>query len=321
VPILLEGARYARAERTLLAQSGRGRTRRADRLSRMQRCSNRNVQQFARLARNRGVSGGRTACPCVALGNEDSRGDGSRMKIFFSTLTYALTRTLGAVGAAREFSAQILAPNAQSLPVARAIARIRTLADVTVMHDLGSAHLGKARSRQYHSALESGAEIWVSCDDDGEATTDTFRALLSAVACDEPAICLVPMLMRPTVDLQNIEKQRVNIAWDGQLRRIDAGASYVRAKAGGFGLVAINRSALLRIAQANALLTYTDDDQIERNALFADQFTKTGGWLGEDLAFFSRVPSDVRVEALVTGVSYHAGLALDLHQAQLLPSL
>ena len=238
------------------------------------------------------------------------------MKVFISTLTYALTRQLTAIGAAREFSAQLLSPNSQSLPVARAIARLRTLADCQVMHDLGSAHLGKARSRQYHDALQSGADVWVSCDDDCEATTDTMRAMLSGVAGDEPAICLVPMLIRATENAP-----RVNIAWDGMIERLEAGASYVKAKAGGFGLVAINRAALLRVAAANPLMYYRDDDQIERNALFADQFTKNGGWLGEDLAFFSRVPSDVRVEALVKGVSYHAGNALPLDTCRAWPSL
>jgi hypothetical protein len=241
------------------------------------------------------------------------------MKVFCSTLTYALTRQLSAVGAKREFAEQLEAPNAQSLPVARAIARLRTLCDLEVMHDLGSTHLGKARSRQYHAALQSKAEVWVSCDDDCEATTETLRAMLSGVLCDEPAICIVPMIIRTAN--ADVHAQRVNIAWDGLLERLDAGASYVKAKSGGFGLLAINRAALRCIASANPLLTYVDDDKVERNALFADQFTQSGGWLGEDLAFFTRVPPTVRVEALVTGVSYHAGLALDLHMSRLIPSL
>ena len=104
-----------------------------------------------------------------------------------------------------------------------------------------------------------------------------------------------------------------------ELRELASGAKVCKAKAGGFGLVAVSRKALTeqdgRIAffveQQEDGRMFIDDDGHEKVAFFVEQLSGRK-WLGEDLAFFDRLPPSVRVEALLTGRTAHAGQPLEL---------
>jgi hypothetical protein len=77
--------------------------------------------------------------------------------------------------------------------------------------------------------------------------------------------------------------------------------------------VAMSRAAILELAELWSDLTYVDDDGQTRTGIFCE-FIREDCWYRDDYAFFSRVPEHVRVEALLTGVTEHAGYRLRLDQ-------
>lgn len=243
--------------------------------------------------------------------------------IYVTVSTYALGRALGLEAAAAEFNKQVVEPTTDSLPAARTVYKLAQLAfeakeAIGLRVDSGATCIGKARSRAFYAALDSGAEVWVTVDDDVEATAPTLKAMLEAVEPrDEPAICIVPCLLRRNEEAQptvNVDLPRVAV--ERELPRTRAKVR--RCFSGGFGLVAMNRSAMHAVAVEGerGLLNFVDDDGVKKLALFLDMLSIDGEqrtrWIGEDLSFFRRVPPSVRVEALVDGYTSHAGYALNL---------
>jgi hypothetical protein len=241
-----------------------------------------------------------------------------RADVVVTVSAYALGKTLGLEPAMRELERQIQAPDRASLPAARCIARLRSFASVAVRVDTGGTVLGKVRSRHAHDAWELGARIgakvWVSVDDDVEATTSTLRDMLVAVSEPRPRIVVAPYVLRTTkggalvasVDLPRIHTRE---------RLLPSGARLRPVSKSGFGLVAMNRDALAAVRAECGHLAYVDDDGVERLGLFHDDI-RDGQWLSEDLAFFARVPSHVEFEALLTGHTSHAGQSLNLAEVE-----
>jgi len=153
--------------------------------------------------------------------------------------------------------------------------------------------------------------VWVSVDDDVEATTSTLHDMLEAVGVGGRArIVVAPCVLRAAdggaavinVDLPRIVTRERLLTSGARLRPI--------AKAG-FALVAMNRAALEAVRNVSTHLAYVDQDGEERLGLFHSEI-RDGAWLSEDLAFFARVPPHVEVEALLTGHTSHAGQSLNL---------
>jgi hypothetical protein len=128
--------------------------------------------------------------------------------------------------------------------------------------------------------------------------------------------CIAPFWARgpePRVDL--------TLSPCGSSRVLPGGAKLLRATAAGLGLCAISRSALYAIAEANQGLVYDDAAGVRRLALFIEAIRPSDlAWMGEDLAFWSRVPPTVLIEAIVTGTTVHAGRMLDLEMVALAAS-
>jgi hypothetical protein len=230
--------------------------------------------------------------------------------IFVSTMVYQLGRELGAANALAEFTRQLEAaskgePEPEALPVVRAIARLRGMFEVVLHVDCGATSIGRARSRAFHNFVKSGCSTWVSIDDDVEADASTLAALVEAVE-GSTSICIGPCLLRETA--------RVNVMLDRlrEARELPSGARVIGALAGGFGLVAMSRSAAARFATRYAKsLRWVDSDKQAKVAIFHELLVE-GQLYGEDMAFFARTPPGVRVEALATGRTVHAGLELEL---------
>jgi len=227
--------------------------------------------------------------------------------ICVSVSFYALAKQHGAEGARKLVLDQLNATDAESLPAIRTVAMLRELQDCRMWPDFGGAAVGKMRSRAAHAAWTSGADTWVSCDDDVEATGETVRALVEAVSGDDPAVCIAPCLLREA-DVVN-----VGVELDAAIpvRMLPSGGQAVACLGGGFGLVAVNRAALERIREAQKHLAFVDDDGEEKLALFVEEIAD-GRWWGEDLSFFKRMPPGVRVECLIQGATAHEGQILDL---------
>jgi hypothetical protein len=233
------------------------------------------------------------------------------MKVFASTMLYALGKRLGMQGALAEFGNMMSSPTRESLPVARTIYRLRTLCDINLWVDCGATVIGKARSRAFHEARKADCEAWVSIDDDVDVTMSTLAAMLEVLSDELVArVVVVPYLLRgdaSTVQMMSVElpliRQEYSVAGAPLLRLPHPARS-------GFGLVGMNRLALERIA-GHCDESFTDGDGSSKLAVFHDML-RDGKWYGEDLSFFRRVPDDVEVGALLVGVSSHDGLVLSL---------
>ena len=88
------------------------------------------------------------------------------------------------------------ATDANDLPAARCVRRLRRLADVALLHDAGGTSIGIARSRQFTMALETGADVWLSIDDDLDASSETLTHLLGALDPEQAQIVIVPYWLR-----------------------------------------------------------------------------------------------------------------------------
>lgn len=250
-------------------------------------------------------------------------------RVFVSLSVYSLAKELGPDDAVAEVHRQLAAAAAGGphvpddyLPAVRVIARLRTLAGVALRIDAGATVIAKARSRAFHSALFENpeADVWISVDDDIDATKQTLEWMLEAVREQQtggtlerapaPRICLAPYLLRNAktqVETLSADLPQVFIH-----RHLSAGGRVRTATSGGFGLVAVNRAAITAIAEAAPReLLWLDDDGARKLAVFRDELSD-GKWYGEDLSFFRRLPRSVDVEALCTGITSHAGEVLRL---------
>lgn len=231
------------------------------------------------------------------------------MKVCASVITYELGKRLGHQEAATEFHRQAssMIDTETDLPSARCVRRLRRLADVALIHDAGGTSIGISRSRQFTMALETGADVWLAIDDDLDCSSETLTHLLGALDPEAEQIVIVPYWLR-----QVSPCVAVTLDPSAELERVTkTGARLRRALTGGFGLVACTRPAMLAMVRAWPGLEYLDGDGQKRIGMFIE-FVRNGWWYREDFAFFSRVPRSVRVEALLTGYTDHAGRPLRL---------
>ena len=126
------------------------------------------------------------------------------------------------------------------MPAVRVIARLRLLDELALRIDAGATCIGKARSRAFHAYRESKADLWVSVDDDNDATVQTLRWLVEAVSSSEPRVCLAPYLLRGPRKEPTLSVELPNFYVD---RTLSDGGRVRNARRGGFGLVALNRMA------------------------------------------------------------------------------
>jgi len=82
-------------------------------------------------------------------------------------------------------------------------------------------------------------------------------------------------------------------------------------KLGGFGLVGMNKAAMLAVRESRPM--FLDDDGVRRTLVFHDELDGEKWW-GEDFSFFLQLPESVGRFALVVGVSNHSGIELELER-------
>lgn len=228
------------------------------------------------------------------------------MKVFASCSSYVLGQLFGPERACELITEAIQQPQKKPPCFAvEALRRLTKLADVTLRVDGGSSHIGKSRTRHFFDALQADCDVWFSIDDDVSATAETIAWLLQAVDSKTPRVCIAPCVLR--------NGTRVNVEWSTLWfeRSLLCGGTVRRATAGGFGLVAMNRPAI--VAAARSAPSWRDEaDRNLKPAVFLEMLGQDGTWTGEDISFFRRLPRDVEVEALTTGKTLHAGCQLSL---------
>jgi hypothetical protein len=247
--------------------------------------------------------------------------------IFVTTALYSLAKKLGLTAASEEFMRQVgqvaeglakqrgevgLAvlktqpPPLAYVPAAYTVARVCLLDEIQVNINAGATVIAKARNIAAHSFLESPCDVWISVDDDVEVSVDALATMVEQCR-KEQCIVVAPCLLRDSLTV-NIEEHRVALE-----HKAPNGGRLQALKSGGFGCVAMARSALEAIVRDRApwTLDWTHSDGIKRRVLFRDEI-EAGKWYTEDTAFFLHLPASVAVWAVRNGRTVHNGQALDL---------
>jgi hypothetical protein len=227
--------------------------------------------------------------------------------IYGSTMVYALGRSLGHEEAIREVRQHVVwakerGPLHPLFPCAHVLSALRELDDVGHHIDAGATCIAKARSRAMHGALQSGADVWVSVDDDVMADLETLRALVETVR-ETRGVCVAPCLLR------RADRDVVNVHLRGQGPEF-SGMPRAPISWGGFGLFAAHREALHLAAAFSA--NFRDVDGALKAAPFMERLDpRTGEWLGEDRVFCEVARrARVALDVLLTGTTNHAGRVL-----------
>ena len=253
--------------------------------------------------------------------------------VFFSTATYALGKEVGFEQASELFLSMCAdpTPDEGTLPAARTVARLQHLEQVALWHDCSATSIGKSRSRAAFEAHKSAADVWICCDDDVEADSQTLQWLIGAARSSvRPCVVLAPCVTRGST-VVNVALERSGL----QRRELPGGGATIPCIAGGFGLVAMNRGALERMFDRYAnTLSFVDDDGVIKVGLFIEMLAPRVSsriilpraneqiWTGEDVSFCRRATdAGVSLEALVSGVTSHAGVALRLESVPALGEL
>lgn len=250
------------------------------------------------------------------------------MNVFFSTFPYALSKQHPASEWPRVLSGEVESP---TLPCFRTLLELRSIADVSLHVDVTS-RIGFCRSRAVGAFLRSGADVWVTCDDDVFADADVLGRMMSAAVALGAQVG-APYVAR-TLGTMIVGDTPADAAAQVLGRGIGGAPPVwvVPAWTVGGGLCAMARSAILRMVDAFPELKFivkpvpghagTDETSW---ALYQDAIIREQ-WSGEDVSFCARaaqacVPRYLLCDALVTheGVTFsvpHEGPALDSLRVQ-----
>jgi hypothetical protein len=241
--------------------------------------------------------------------------------LFASTMIYVWGKLYGIREAAAAFDATLSEPMSRdALPAIRTFQRLRSIDTVGTYVDSAATYIGKGRSRAMNAFLRSEADVWVSVDDDCEATLPTLRHAVEACR-NSKGICHVPTLKRQPAGLPPCSNTWVRSIAGLVIRPVNriiqpgdpdgAFALVVPFDHAGFGIVAIHRFACEALVNQYPDLAWDDDDGHCKCAAFFPLF-RNRQWFEEDFAFYERLPSRIARECLVTGDSFHDGQHLDL---------
>lgn len=237
--------------------------------------------------------------------------------IYVSTALYSLGKELGPQDADLEFRRQVVTPTEDSLPAARAVSRLRRLEDLVLQTDCAATSIGRSRARSMFEFRRhpSQPDVWVSVDDDVDASLETLSWLVQA-ARDTKGAVIAPCWLRRKDPIVNVV-----ISEGGVARPVGKGGLIMGCQAGGFGLVAIHRDAVEAVHEARPELYFVDDDGERKLGAFVE-VVEGGKWWTEDLAFFLKwAPKTFRRDILITGQTTHDGKLLDLEQVSQLPRM
>jgi hypothetical protein len=191
-----------------------------------------------------------------------------------------------------------------SWPAFRTLARVRAHTSPMVLMVNHSSLIGKARSLALGAFVESGAPLWLSIDDDVEASSEDVGRLLGAEDVD---VLIAPCALRGG------DAPQLNIAVSSSapsVRDVGAGVRAFPIVSGGFALSVMSRRAAAMLYEAHPELRFVETSQGPRRGLgvYLEEI-RDGSWWGEDYAFCRRArAAGLRLEALCDTAVTHAGV-------------
>jgi hypothetical protein len=183
-----------------------------------------------------------------------------------------------------------------------------TLLDGEVVHLAVEANglLARSRSRQAGLACTSGADVWLTCDDDVYAPADVVADLIHAARATRGMVA-APYWLRQT-------EPRTAFRYRGDPRILSVeGVELCTADAlhTGFGLVAMHVDVLRAVGRL--VPWWHDETGGPYPAAFLEFVDDEGLWIGEDFAFCRRVHEAAQPMHLLLGAPVtHANLGCKL---------
>jgi hypothetical protein len=219
--------------------------------------------------------------------------------LFVSVFAYALHKTTGGAAFNAVVQQELAAGELATWSCFRTLNRLRRYYDVGLMLD-GSTLIAKARSRAVGAFLASGADVWVSIDDDVEASPEALCHLVDSAR----ALGIV------STAIYARESDRVNIdlpQGETFMRHIGA-ANLVNVTSIGVSLAAFARPAVERMVEFYPELAFQEDPAgVMGSGLFLEH-VEDGRWVGEDIMFCRRAQGcSVPIYALCDHPVMHAG--------------
>jgi hypothetical protein len=222
------------------------------------------------------------------------------MQVFVSIFCYSFSKLVADPDAF--IHAEIKAEEGAEWPCFRTLARLRQLVGPLQLMTDRATLIAKGRSRAAHTFLRaSEADVWITIDDDIEATTADLALLLGALRDPATQIVIAPCAMRTDLRLNIVTNDRV-------LRETSEGVRLLEIDAGGAALVGYKRSALEAMAGRFPDLWYVNAPDDIGIGLFLETI-RDHHWIGEDMQFCARArEAGVRIESLVDTAIVHAGV-------------
>lgn len=190
-----------------------------------------------------------------------------------------------------------------SWPAFRTLWRLRQVRFPIALSVSHSSLIAKARSLALGKFLASGAPLWLSLDDDVEASEPDLRKLL---ASDDVDVLVAPCALRGP------EPRSLNIVTPpGPLaaRELASGVRCFPIASGGLALSVMTRAAAEWLWIAHPHLRFVEPDERQGLGVFLED-VREGAWWGEDYAFCRRVAdAGMRLEALCGTSIAHAGVS------------
>jgi GT2 family glycosyltransferase len=185
-------------------------------------------------------------------------------------------------------------------PCFRTLARARRAFGEMVVAVDHSSLIAKARSRAAGKFWDSHCDVWLTIDDDIDASEQDLRALVGAVR-DGADVVLAPCVLR--------DGSTINVATDERrVRTTKHGTRLVEVAAGGLALAALSHKAIGKMAEWYSELRWRNPDTNDAGVgLFLEE-VRDGRWYGEDISFCRRASLlGLRIEATPDTNVMHAG--------------
>lgn len=228
------------------------------------------------------------------------------MSVYVSIFAYPIGKTYAEPEAF--VKQEIEAGEKAEWPCFRTLARLQALErDIQLSVDT-STLITKARSRAAGIFHRSERAVWVSIDDDVEASTRDLELLLTAARDPLSNIIVAPCCLRGR-DVLNIAADKRSIR-DNPVRLLEC-------ESAGLALAAITHEAIVTLGDAFPRLWWTNSElgQVDSGLGVFLETVEGHHWYGEDFAFCKRArAAHLHIEALCDSEVTHAGRAARISQ-------
>lgn len=227
--------------------------------------------------------------------------------LFVSIFAYVLGKETD--DAAGEVKQEIARGEQASWPGFRTLARVREQVGPLQLLVNHSSLIAKARSMALGAFLDSGADRWLSIDDDIDACYADLCTMLLAPTSEYDVLIAPCALRGGEAPSLNFVLHHDGEPPGGRVRVLSSGARVFPIVYGGMAISMVTRKAAEEIHKRYPDLTFYDHLTGHRGVAAFLETVESTRWYGEDFAFCRRAREcGLRIDALAETTITHAGV-------------